>query len=48
MNLYSKQKHTHRHRKQAYGYQRWKERRGINQEYRINKTQTTIYKIDKQ
>ena len=24
MNLYTKQKHTHRHKKQTYGYQRGK------------------------
>ena len=48
MNPYIKQKQTHRHRKQAYGYQR--EKGGgqvINQEYGIN-IQTTIHKIDKQ
>ena len=27
MNLFTKQKQTHRHRKQAYGYQRGKEGR---------------------
>ena len=33
MNLFPKQKETHRHRKQTYGYQRggW-----INQEFRVN------------
>ena len=28
MNLYTKQKQIHRHRKQTYGYQRGKEERG--------------------
>ena len=42
MNLFTKQKQTHRHkkqtyRKQTYGYQRGKgEERGINQEFGIN------------
>ena len=35
MNLYTKQKQTHRHRKQTYGYQRG-EVEGINQEFGIN------------
>ena len=30
MNLFTKQKHTHRHRKQTYGYQRGKAGGGIN------------------
>ena len=30
MNLYTKQKQTHRHRKQTYGYQRGKRRGWIN------------------
>ena len=47
MNLFTKQKQTHRYRKQTYGYQREK-RGGINLEYGINKIQTTIYKIYKQ
>ena len=34
MNLHTKQKQTHRHRKQTYGYQKGKG--GTNQEYRIN------------
>ena len=43
MNLFTKQKQTHRHkkqtyRKQTYGYQRGKgEERGINQEFGINR-----------
>ena len=36
MNLFTKQKQTHRHRKQIYGYQRGKGRGGISQEYEIN------------
>ena len=35
MNLFTKQKHTHRHRKQTYGYQMGKGG-GINQEVGIN------------
>ena len=35
MNLYTKQKQTHRHRKQTYGYQRGSGG-GINQEFGIN------------
>ena len=34
MNLFTKQKQTHRHRKQTYVYQRGK--RGINQEFGVN------------
>ena len=30
MNIFTKQKQTHRHRKQTYGYQRAKEGGGIN------------------
>ena len=49
MNLFTKQEKTHRHRKQTYGYQRGKGRRGEEDklggwDYQI---QTTIYKIDK-
>ena len=37
MNLFPKQKETHRHRKQTYGYQRGKVGRGgINKEFGIN------------
>ena len=47
MNLLTKQKQTHRHRKQTYGYQRGrggKDKLGVwNQQI-----QTTIYKRDKQ
>ena len=32
MNLFTKQKETHRHRNQTYGYQRGKKRGVINQE----------------
>ena len=47
MNLFTKQKQTHRHRKQTYGYQRGEERKdklGV----RDQQIQTTIYKINKQ
>ena len=37
MNLLTKQKQTHRHRKQTYGYQRGKEVEGINQESGISR-----------
>ena len=36
MNLSTKQKQTHRHRKQTYGYHRRKGRGGINWEFGIN------------
>ena len=36
MNLFTKDKQTHRLRKQTYGYQRGKVRGGINQEVGIN------------
>ena len=36
MNLFTKQKQTHRHRKQTYGYKR-KQWGGINWEYGINR-----------
>ena len=43
MNLFTKQKQTHRHRKQTYGYQRGKEGGGgINQAFWIN-TYTLLY-----
>ena len=41
MNLYTKQKQTHRYRKQTYGYQRGKWE-GINEEVGIN-TYTLLY-----
>ena len=42
MNFYQKQKQTHRHRKQSYGYQRGKMGEGgINQQF----IYTPIYKI---
>ena len=48
MNLFTKQKQTHRHRKQTYGYQRGKEwgrdKLGVSEQ----QVQTTINKIDKQ
>ena len=38
MNIYTKQKQIHRHRKQTYGYQRGKGGKGgINQECGINR-----------
>ena len=37
MNLFTKQKQTHRHRKQTYCYQRGKGGGGINQEFGINR-----------
>ena len=49
MNLFTKQKQTHRYRKQTYGYQRGKGggEGGINQEFGVH-IHTTIYKIGKQ
>ena len=44
MNLYTKQKETHRYRKQSYGYQVGKGG-GINYEIGID-IYTVIYKID--
>ena len=41
MNLYTKQKQTHRHRKQTYGYQKGR-RGGINDECGI-KRYTPLY-----
>ena len=46
MNLFTKQKQTHRHRKQIYGYQKGKVEGRINWEIGINIY--TIYKIDNQ
>ena len=37
MNLFTKQKQTHRHRKQTYSYQREKGGGGINWEFGINR-----------
>ena len=42
MNLFTKHKQTHRHRKQTYGYQRGKEVGGINLEFGINR-HTLLY-----
>jgi len=42
MNLFTKEKQTHKHRKQTYGYQRGKVRGGINQEFGSNILYTTI------
>ena len=36
MNLFTKQKETHRHRKQLDGYQRERGGKGTNQEIEIN------------
>ena len=47
MNLYTKQKQTHRHRKQTYGYQRVKwgrDKLGVWDQ----QIQITIYRTDKQ
>ena len=41
MNLFTKQKQTHRHRKQTYGYQ--KKKRGINWEFGINRYTLVLY-----
>ena len=47
MNLFTKQKQTHRRRKQTYGYQRGKA--GSDKlELWDQQIQSTIYKIDKQ
>ena len=46
MHLYTKQKQTHKHEKQTYGYQSGREGAEINEEYEI-KIQTTTHKIDK-
>ena len=45
MNSYTKQKKTHRHRKQTYGYQRGKEGEGWITSLGLT---DTVYKIDKQ
>ena len=37
MNLFTEQKQMHRHRKQTYGFQRVRDRGGINWEYGINR-----------
>ena len=48
MNLFTKQKQTHRHRRQYYQRGKWKEfEGGINQEFGINRY-TTVYTIDNQ
>ena len=44
MNLFAKQKQTHRHRKQIYGYQSSKGKREKLEAW-DKKTHTTIYKI---
>ena len=46
MNLFTKQKQIHRHRKQIYGYQRGSGE--INQEFGINIYTLLIYKLDSQ
>ena len=49
MNLSTKQKQTHRHREQTYGYQRGKVEVGRDKlGVRDQLIYTTIYKIDKQ
>ena len=47
MNLFTKQKQTHRHRKQTYGYQSGVGKRD-KLEVRNQKIPTTVYKIGKQ
>ena len=37
MNLFTKQKQTHRHKKQTYGYQREKRKGEKNQEFEMNR-----------
>ena len=46
MNLFTKRKQTHRHKKQTYGYLRGKD--GNKPGVQDQQIQTTIYKIDKQ
>ena len=47
MNLFTKQKQTHRYRKYTYGYQRGKSWGRINQEFGINRyTLLSIKQID--
>ena len=48
MNLFTKQKQTHRHRKQTYGYQWGKMGGGDKLGVWDQQIHTTIYKIDKQ
>ena len=37
MSLFTKQKQTHKYRKQTYGYQRGKWGGGLNEEFAINR-----------
>ena len=46
MNLFPKQKQTHRHSKQTYGYQRGRGRGRDKLEVWDQQIQTTIYKIN--
>ena len=46
MNLFTKQKQTHRPRKQIYGYQRGKWKIWINDESEISSLYSTMYKIN--
>ena len=46
MNLNPKEKQTHRHRKQTYGYQRGKRWEGINSEFWVSRYK--LHKTDKQ
>ena len=48
MNLFTKQKQIHRHRKQAYGYQRGNVGGGINQEFGFNRYTLLYIKLDNQ
>ena len=42
MNLSTKQKQTHKHREQTYGYHRGKVQEGINEEFEISRC-TLLY-----
>ena len=48
MNLFTKQKQTHRNRKQIYGYQRGRDSGGINEEFGINAYTVTHHITDNQ
>ena len=48
MNLFTKQKQTHRHRKQTYGYQRGKVGGSLELGVWVQHIPTTIYKVDNQ
>ena len=49
MKLFTKEKQTHTHRKQMYGYQRDQQGgREINEKFSINIYYNTIYKVNQQ